>query len=98
VENKSLVPNLAHKVLQKWLRNLVSQSETIVFGTPWAEHVFLNPVGSAGHVVHSSVSGAQNVDAEFLSSGGTSTDSTKSVSGHVMPNLCFCIRWDLRVT
>src|SRR3954463_965345 len=30
----SLVPNLAHKHHQKWLRNLVSRSETIVFGTP----------------------------------------------------------------
>jgi hypothetical protein len=25
-------------------------------------------------------------------------DSTKSASGHVMPNMCFCIRWDLWVT
>jgi hypothetical protein len=25
-------------------------------------------------------------------------DSTKSVMGHVMPNLCFCNRWDLSVT
>jgi hypothetical protein len=34
VENKTLVPNLAQKDRQKWLRNLVSWSETIVFGMP----------------------------------------------------------------
>jgi hypothetical protein len=34
VLNINLVPNLAHKHLQKWLRNLISRSETIVFGTP----------------------------------------------------------------
>jgi hypothetical protein len=26
------------------------------------------------------------------------TDSRKSVMGHITPNLCFCIRWDLQVT
>jgi hypothetical protein len=33
----------------------------------------------------------------FLCSGGTGTGSTKSTPGHVRPNLCFCIRWDMRV-
>jgi hypothetical protein len=32
-------------------------------GTHYAELVFLHRVGFAGHVVHSSVSGARNVDA-----------------------------------
>ena len=34
VENSNLVPSLLHKHLQKWLKNLVSRSETIVLGTP----------------------------------------------------------------
>jgi hypothetical protein len=34
VENNNFVPNLNHKVLQKWLRNSASLSETIVFGMP----------------------------------------------------------------
>jgi hypothetical protein len=33
----------------------------------------------------------------FSCSGGTGTDLTKSLSGHIMPNLCFYIRWDLWV-
>jgi hypothetical protein len=34
----------------------------------------------------------------FSCSSGTGTGSTKSLLGHVTPNLCFCIRWDQRVT
>jgi hypothetical protein len=41
VENKTLLPNLAHKVLQKWLRNLVLWSEIIVFSTPYKQIIFL---------------------------------------------------------
>jgi hypothetical protein len=29
----------------------------------------------------------------FLCSGGTGTDSVESTTGHVTPNLCFCIRY-----
>jgi hypothetical protein len=66
-------------------------------GTRYAELVFLQPVGSVSHVVHSIASGAQNISALFSSSGGTESDSRKNVGEHVMPNLCFCIRWDLQV-
>jgi hypothetical protein len=67
-------------------------------GTHYAELMLLNPVGCADHVVHSGASGPRNIDSLFLCSGGTGKDSTTGVSGQVMPNLCFCIRWDLQVT
>jgi hypothetical protein len=34
----------------------------------------------------------------FSCSGGPSAVSIKIASGHITPNLCFCIRWYLRVT
>jgi hypothetical protein len=34
----------------------------------------------------------------FSCSGGPGVVSIKSVLGHIKPNMCFCIRWDLRVT
>jgi hypothetical protein len=34
----------------------------------------------------------------FSCSDGIGTDSTKDASRHITPNLCCCIRWDLRVT
>jgi hypothetical protein len=46
---------------------------------------------SAGHVVHCSASGVRNIDALFLCSGGTGTDSTKSALAHIMSNLHFRI-------
>jgi hypothetical protein len=58
-------------------------------GTRYAEHVFLHPVGYAGHVVHFGASGELNGHALFSCSVGTSTDCTKRASGHVMPNLYF---------
>jgi hypothetical protein len=35
-------------------------------GTHYTELVFLHPVGSVGHVVHSSASGARNIDTLFF--------------------------------
>jgi hypothetical protein len=64
----------------------------------YAKLVFLDSVGSEGHVVHSRASGVQNVDALFFYSGGPGVVSIKSVMGHVKQNICFCIQWHLRVT
>jgi hypothetical protein len=38
-------------------------------GKRYAELVFLHPVGSVGHVVLSSVSGARNIEALFVTLG-----------------------------
>jgi hypothetical protein len=57
-----------------------------------------HPVGSVGHIVHSGVFRVQNINTLFSCLGGAGTDLTKSTAGHVMPTLCFCIWWDLRVT
>jgi hypothetical protein len=78
-----------------------------VFGWDWygfdkkrartrcAELVFLYLVGSRSHVVHSGAFGVQNIDTLFFMLIGTDTDLTKKLPGHAMPNLFFCILWDL---
>jgi hypothetical protein len=66
--------------------------------TRYAEIVLLHPVASTHHVAHSGASRRQMLMHYFSCSGGTGTDSTNSAPGHVTPNLCFCIRWDLQVT
>jgi hypothetical protein len=60
--------------------------------------MFLHQMGSTVHIVRSSVSGARIVDIVFSCSCGSSSDPTKSVAGHITPNLCSCLLWDLRVT
>jgi hypothetical protein len=67
-------------------------------GTRYAKLVFLHPKGSVGHVVHSSASGAQNVNALLSMLGWDRYGFDKSMSVHVMSNLCFCIQVDLQVT
>jgi hypothetical protein len=67
-------------------------------GAHYAKLVFLHSVGYAGHVVHSCVFMVRNVKALFFMLGwGHSGFQTKR-AGHGMPNLCFCMLFDLRVT
>jgi hypothetical protein len=66
--------------------------------TNYAKLLFLHPVGSAGHVVHFGSSGERIIDTIFFKVSWAGTDLIKSASGHVMLNLCFCIRWELWVT
>jgi hypothetical protein len=66
-------------------------------GSRYAKHVFSH-LGYVGHIVHSVASGTPNVNTLFSCSGGTESDYIKSALGHITPNICFCIRWDLWVT
>jgi hypothetical protein len=66
-------------------------------GASYVDLVLLHPVGYAGHVVHCGVSGAQIVNALFFLLGWAGTDSRRSASTLITPNLYFHNRWDLRV-
>jgi hypothetical protein len=66
-------------------------------GVHYAELVFLHPEGFAGQEVHSGRSMVRNANALFFMLGSDQCGSIKSVSRHVTPNFCFCIRRDLRV-
>jgi hypothetical protein len=63
--------------------------------TRYAKLVFLHPVGSVGHVKLLVCLGHETLLHKFSCPSGTGTDSTKIAPGHMMPNLCFCIRCDL---
>jgi hypothetical protein len=66
--------------------------------TRYAELVFLHPLGSVGHIVHSGASRLRNVDALFFMLGWDWYRFEKKVLRHVTVNLCLCIGWDLQVT
>jgi hypothetical protein len=67
-------------------------------GTRYVELVFLHLVGSEGHVVLLVRLGRETETHYFSWSGGPSVVFLKSAFGHVMLNLCFRIRWDMRAT
>jgi hypothetical protein len=78
-------------------------------GTRYAKFVFLPPVGSVGHVVHSGACEAQNIDVLFLMLGWerfglnkkhTWTCYDELVFVHTMGSLGHLVHfwWDLRVT
>jgi hypothetical protein len=67
-------------------------------GTHYTKVVFLHPMGSAGHVVHYSASGAQNIDTLFFMLGWACVVLIKSAPRNVTSNMSFCIQWDPRVT
>jgi hypothetical protein len=62
----------------------------------YAEHVFLHLVASARHVEHFVRPGCETSMHYFLCLGGPNAVSIKSALGHLLSNLCFCIRWDLQ--
>jgi hypothetical protein len=64
----------------EWTRCDFNKKHT---GTHYAEFVFLQPVGSAGHVVHSGMSRHKMSTHYFSWSVGPGVVSMKSVSGHV---------------
>jgi hypothetical protein len=62
--------------------------------TRYAELVFLHPVGCAGNVMHSGASGLWTSMHYVSCSGGPGAVYIKTAPGPVMPNLCFCVRWN----
>jgi hypothetical protein len=58
-------------------------------GASYAKLVFLHPVGSVGHVVHSGASGVQNVNALFLMLGWDQYRFHKKCAGTRYAELMF---------
>jgi hypothetical protein len=67
-------------------------------GTRYAELEFLHLVGSAGHIVHSGVSGARNIDALFFVLGLGQFRYNKKHVGTRYVELMFSIRRVLQLT
>jgi hypothetical protein len=67
-------------------------------GTHYVELLFLHPVGFAGDVVDSSVSGVQKVDALFFVLRWDQYVLDKMCARIRYAELVFSIRWDLHVT
>jgi hypothetical protein len=66
-------------------------------GTCYAKLMFLHPARSIGQIACFGASVVQNINTLFLMLGWACAGSTRSVPGHVTPNLCFCILCDLEV-
>jgi hypothetical protein len=76
-----------------WDRNGFHKKQVVAC---YAEHVFLHLVGSTRHVEHFVRLGCETLMHYFLCLGGPNAVSIKSAPGHLLSNLCFCIRWDLQ--
>jgi hypothetical protein len=63
-------------------------------GSGFTEIVFLHPVGTAGHVVHSVASEVRNVDATFHARVGLVRIQQRAHQVKLHQN-CVFIRWDL---
>jgi hypothetical protein len=88
--------------------------ETLIFILGWGQYefhkkharthftdlLFLHPVGFAGHIVHSSVFGARNVDAVFfmLWWDRYGIDKKHVIADTSCQTCVFCIWWDIWVT
>jgi hypothetical protein len=67
-------------------------------GTRYVELLFLHLVASTGHVVHFGASEERIVDKLFFRLRWDRYGLTECASGHIIPNLCFHIWWDLWAT